>query len=119
MSIHQLHPHGHPMPVTWQDRLHAAESESEVVAIARDFIAEFAPREIAMLPEACRPPKLVDGNDITDYAFSLIRHRCDDGVGAEYAVHRLSAFFSGATSRLAQILHVRSQPERDSTQQSA
>jgi hypothetical protein len=107
------------MPVTWQDRLRSAETESEVVQVARDFLAEFSPNELALLPEPCRPPRIVDGNDITDYAFDLIRHRCDDGVGAEYAVHRLSSFFSGATSRLAQILHVRSEGDGAAGQQSA
>lgn len=107
------------MPASWQDRLRSAQTESEVVQLARDYIAEFSANEIALLPEQCRPPRIGDGSDITDYAFALIRHHCDDGAGAEYAVHRLSSFFSGATSRLAQILHARSAGERAQGQQSA
>src|SRR4051794_19394623 len=108
MTVHQLHPHGHPMPATWQEKLQSAESEAEVMHLARNFLASFTPFEIAQLPEPCRPRKLLDANDLTEYAFDLVRHRCDDGVGAEYAAHRLSAFFSGAASRLAQILHHKS-----------
>jgi hypothetical protein len=119
MTIHQLHPHGQPMPVSWQERLAAATTEAEVMHIARNFLAQFSPFEIAQLPEPCRPRKLVDGNDLTEYAFDLVRHRCDDGVGAEYAAHRLSSFFSGATARLSQILHERSRREAGSDQQSA
>ena len=48
------------MPITWQDRLNSAASEAEVVATARDFIAQFAPDEIHALPEPCRPGKFFD-----------------------------------------------------------
>ena len=99
------------MPATWQEKLHAAESESEVLHLARNFLATFTPFEISQLPEPCRPRKILDSSDLMEYAFDLVRHRCDDGVGAEYAAHRLSAFFSGAASRLAQILHTKSQGE--------
>src|SRR4051812_19190081 len=90
MTIHRLHPHGHPMPVTWQDELHAASTEAEVLHVARNFMAQFSPSEIAQLPEPCRPRRLVDGNDLTTYAFDLVRHRCDDGVGAEHLAHKLA-----------------------------
>ena len=119
MTIHQLHPHGHPMPLSWQERVHAAATEAEVLHLARNFLAQFSPIEIAQLPEACRPRTLTDGNAITEYAFDLVRHRCDDGLGADYALHRLAAFFSGATARLSQILHERSTSDQDSNQQSA
>jgi hypothetical protein len=107
------------MPLTWQDRIHAATTEAEVLNLARNFMAQFSPMEIAELPELCRPRRLADGNDLTEYAFDLVRHRCDDGLGADYALHRLAAFFSGATQRLSQILHMRSTNETQSSQQSA
>lgn len=107
------------MPLSWQERVHAATTEAEVLHVARNFLAQFAPIEIAQLPEACRPRKLADGSDLTEYAFDLVRHRCDDGLGADYALHRLAAFFSGATARLSQILHTHSTNDRDSDQQSA
>jgi len=97
------------MPASWQERLHDASSEAEVVELCRCFVAQFSPSELASLPEVCRPGKLVDGSDVTDYAFALVRHHCDEGVGAEYAAHRLSSFFAGATSRLSQILHTQSE----------
>jgi hypothetical protein len=121
MTVHRLHAHGNPMPSSWQERLDAASTEEEVVSLCRDFLAQFSAYEISQLPEGCRPSRLLDGNDVSEYAFDLIRHRCDDGLGAEYAAHRLTAFFTGATGRLTQILHRRSQDDAagDSQAQSA
>jgi hypothetical protein len=108
MTIHKLHPHGQPMPASWQDRLHAATTEEEVVELCRYFVSQFSPYEIATLPEGCRPERFVDASDVSEYAFAIVQHRCDDGQGADYVSHRLSSFFSGATTRLAQILHTQS-----------
>jgi hypothetical protein len=97
------------MPLDWQDRLHCASSEAEVIEAARDFIVQFSPYEINQLPSACRPPRVKDGDDIAAYAFTLVRHHCDDGEGVGYVVHRLRAFFSEAAYRLSQILQEQSQ----------
>ena len=91
------------MPASWQQRLDAAGTEAEVLSIARDFLADFPTASLALLPEPCRPPRLADGTHLAAYAFALVRHRYDDGVGGEYAVHRLSAFFAGATLRITQL----------------
>jgi hypothetical protein len=108
------------MSLSWQDRLHAAASEAEVVAVTREFIAQFSPSEIAELPEACRPWRFVDGSDVTDYAFDLVRHRCEEGQGAEFTMQRLTAFFSSANARLSQLLHRQPEGEpEDGDRQSA
>jgi hypothetical protein len=105
MTIHLLHLHGHyPMPSTWQDRLSGAATEGEVVSVARDYVAQFTPEEISHLPEACKPTKIVDWRDVSEYALTLMRHHCDDGEGSTSPIHRLSAFFSNASVRLSQIL---------------
>lgn len=106
------------MPQSWQDRLSRARTEAEVVEVGKDFIAQFSPYEIAALPEVCRPPKrLSDANDITEYAFSLVRHRCDGGEPSDYSAHRLTNFFSNAAVRLSQILHAQSRSSSDDAQQ--
>jgi len=105
MSIHALHPKEdapHMSGTTWQHRLDLARSEREVVSAVRDFLASFGPLELAALPEACRPPaKVVDGADISSYAFDLVRHECDHVEGVADLVHRLARFFSHASIRLA------------------
>lgn len=99
------------MPLSWQQRLASASTESEVVDLARDFVAQFSPYEIMTLPQHCRPGKLHDSNNVTEYAFAVVRHRCDDGEGVTYAVHKLADFFSQAAVRLSQILHTHTQRE--------
>ena len=101
MSVHQLHPQGHPL--TWQERLDSATSESDVVDVARDYLATVSPREFASLPETLRPGKIVDANDVTTYAFDLVRQECRD-EGAQQLVQRLANIMSRASIRLSQIM---------------
>jgi len=42
-----------------------------------------------------------------------VRHHCDHGAPQDYAVHRLVVFFSNATVRLSQILHLQSASGND------
>ena len=55
------------------------------------------------LPEHLRPGKIVDANDITTYAFELVRHECHD-AGAHRLVERLAHVMSRASIRLSQIM---------------
>jgi hypothetical protein len=117
MSILQFHLRESPlMPVTWQDRLNSAGSEAEVVGIAKDFIAQFAPEEIHELPEACRPGKFFGADDITSYAFALIRHNCEGEARVSVLVHKLVAFFSEASMRLSKIMASDNAAQQDSRQ---
>jgi hypothetical protein len=101
MSVHALHPKGQPF--TWQERLDTATTESEVVGIARDYVATLAPAEIASLPAQLRPGKIVDANDITTYAFDLVRQECHD-EGVQHLVQRLAHIMSRASIRLSEIM---------------
>jgi hypothetical protein len=51
---------------TWHRQLDDAKSVAEVVSIARDFLATLTPRELARLPESCRPGKIRDESDIAE-----------------------------------------------------
>jgi len=115
MSIHQFRLRESPLvPMTWQDRLTAATSESDVVGVVRDYAATLSPGDISRLPEPCRPGKFFDANDVTSYAFALVRHDCTDGVATARLVRKLSAFFSNASIRLAQIMAGTNVQEDDS-----
>lgn len=106
MSIHQLQQR-QPLviSVSWQERLDVCASSEEVVAVARDFLATFSPYELASLPQAVRPPsKLYDGEDLTTYAFELVRRDCDhDPQPVCELVQKFAHFFSHASIRLAQL----------------
>jgi hypothetical protein len=101
----------HMTAVTWDAKLDAVQSEYGVVMIARDFAATLDPWEIACLPEACRPAKITDANDVAFYAFLLMRHQTSDDPRAAAILERLAAFFSTASIRLSQILATSNQPE--------
>src|SRR4051794_20551862 len=103
MSIHPLHPKDQPQmtAATWQQRLDGAYSEAEVLVVARDFLAQFDPLDLDALPEPCRPPASFNrGDDISAYAFEVVRHECPED-GLTDLVHRLARFFSHASARLA------------------
>ena len=104
MNTHWLYQNRIQMPRSWQDSVRAAETEVDVLDIAKDFVAQFSPYEIAQLPFACRPGKFLDAADVTEYAFDLARHRCEEGGAGAETIHRLSAFFTDANQRLAEIL---------------
>lgn len=105
-----------PGPVTWQDRLDCAENETEVVQITRDYVATLDPHEVAMLPAACRPRKLITANDVSSYAFDLVRYECGDQDEAAPFIHRLAAFFSHASIRLSELLRRTNDEDVDSEQ---
>ena len=92
--------------VSWPQRLKSARTEAEVVDVARDFLATFSPYDLARLPEELRPGRLVDGNDVNDVAFTLVRHDHDDGRGTARSIHRLTTFFTNASVRLTELMMV-------------
>src|SRR5690349_5780034 len=62
----------HMVGTTWQHRIDAARGREEIVAAARDYLATLSPSELCALPEGCRPPsKIVDAEDVSNYAFDL------------------------------------------------
>jgi len=105
VTIHSIHQGSgvHMVGTTWQHRLDAARGAEEIVAAARDYLASFGPLELAALPDGCRPPrKIVDADDVTTYAFELVRFECEVHDTRDL-VHKLARFFSHASMRLAQI----------------
>jgi hypothetical protein len=123
MSIHPFHLRA-PLAMavlSWQGRLDAANSTAEVVTVARDFLANFTPYELAMLPEPCKPPhKLYDGEEITTYAFDLVRHECQkESAPVADLVHKFAHFFSNASIRLSEIQSRGADQGEQDTRQSA
>jgi hypothetical protein len=104
--------------VGWQHVLDQARSEHEVVKVVREFVASLDYHELARLPAPCRPGKFFDAEDITTFAFEVVRHHCDEAEPTRELVHRIAAFFSHASTRLSQIL-ARSNDLDEETQKSA
>ena len=95
----------------WQGQLDQADRPEAVLAIARDYLAQVSPEEVAQLPEDCRPGRLVDADDVATYAFELARRQ--SSADAPEVLHKLAAFFSDASKRLSQILAETSFVESD------
>jgi hypothetical protein len=55
-------------------------------------------------PVTRRPPELANANDISEYAFALVRHNCDDNDGSARLAYRLASFFSNASIRLSRMV---------------
>ena len=119
MSVHQFHPRASNLPmasVGWQHTLDRACSEHEVVMVVRDYVASLDPYEVASLPPHCRPGKFVDAEDITSFAFDVVRYHCDEHEKTRELVHRIAAFFSYASTRLSQIMARGSNPDSQEQQ---
>jgi hypothetical protein len=105
MSVHQFPRRHNPLGVvTWHTQLESATDEHDVIVIARNFIAQFSPQEMNLLPTPCRPGKFFEAADVAGYAFALARHDCADDGETAALVDKLAGFFSQASNRLSQIL---------------
>ena len=100
-----------------RERLDDATTELEVVEVVRDYLATVNHEEFASLPPALRPGKIVDANDVTTYAFDLVREECHD-EGIQHIVQRLGHILSRASIRLSEIMVVEHQPGSTSQPQS-
>ena len=89
----------------WKALLDDAETERDLVLLARDYLATWTPQEISELPLDCRPGPVRDGEDIIQWAFDYTRRHIgyeeDPHVAA--ALLKLRTFFSHAAARLSQV----------------
>ena len=101
------------MGLTWIDRIDSADSTSEVLEIARVYVASLTPEEIVQIPVKCRPHKLVDGNDLAEYALDLMRETCRDPEPSPLML-KLSAIMSHASTRATELMAVPNEPQGQS-----
>lgn len=98
-------------------RLKAAQTESEVVGLVRDYLAEWMPDELARVPAGSRPGKIRDAEDVADCAFALTRARMDNAESDPLAVE-MESFFAQACTRLSELegqsTRARGRPESES-----
>ena len=92
--------HAELTSIGWQGRLNECVEPHDVVMTAKDFLAQWTPEEIASMPEACRPKRLVDADDVSTYALDLARAQCE---GVSPLVDKMAVFMTSAALRLAQI----------------
>ncbi len=93
------------MPRSWFRQLENAQSESEVIAVARDYFAMWSPEEIGLLPPAIRPPHLRDATDLEELnRRAVVAFRETRATGEELELlQRLSGFVGRSCVRIAQM----------------
>jgi hypothetical protein len=89
----------------WQRAIRSASSESVVINVLRDYMAQWTPGELAQLPEDCRPGSLLDAESVSQWAVHLTRRELKFAGSREAAdlLHGLASVFVEASSRLAQL----------------
>jgi hypothetical protein len=100
-ATHLLRP---SMP-DWRRHLLSVASEHEIVNLTREYIATWVPEDISLLPEECRPGRIVDGEDISQWAYALARAHTSLRYEGEQdtLVMRMLAFMSEAAMRMAEV----------------
>ena len=88
--------------IGWQGRLNDCADEAEVLGLVKDHIAQLSLDELSQLPDSLRPPRLVDADDVSSYAFLLAREH-QLGENCE-VLEKLAGFITNAARRLSQVL---------------
>ena len=86
----------------WHGQLEEAKTPEAVLGVARDYLAQISPEEVAELPIECRPVRIVDADDLAIYAVTLARRAARDD--SPDLVNKLSTFIADATVRMSQVL---------------
>lgn len=89
----------------WFQQLDRASKTTEVVDIARDYLATWTPDEIGRLPRGCRPGRMRDPEDIEELHSSAVdAYRTTRASGDELkALQLLTSFLVRASLRLVQL----------------
>ena len=89
----------------WRSLIREAQHEEDVIQLVRDHMARWSPEELARLPEECRPARIRDADDISQWAYVLASCHCA-GTGPEYddsLVDRMLEFVTQAALRVSEI----------------
>jgi hypothetical protein len=87
-----------------QERIRNAVTEPDVIRAAEECVASLDPSEIALLPERCRPRRLLCALDVSTYAFDLVSCYGEETSESVRLVNALAIVFTEASIRLSEIL---------------
>lgn len=104
MAETQIHRPRPSMP-DWRRHLISAVNEHEIVRLTREFVATWLPEDISRLPAACRPGRIVDAQDISQWAYELARAHTSLRYADEVdgLIVRMLSFASEAAVRNAEV----------------
>jgi hypothetical protein len=100
---------------SWITRIAAANTDDDVVALAREFLDSLPGEFLPGLGGSCRPPEMRAAQDVSSYAFVLM-NRCI-AKDTDAGLLAMSRFFAAASQRLSIMLmprgHFTPRPQRD------
>jgi hypothetical protein len=102
--------------LVWYHQIDDAKSPHEVVAVARDYLASWGPQELSLIPEAIRPGRVRDEQDVEFLHGELIEeYRGTKATGdALDALQRMTSFMVRAVIRIAELREDRPMDARES-----
>src|SRR2546423_14743772 len=89
----------------WYRDIEKTANARQVVALTRDYRATLTPRDLARVPERCRPSRILDEEDINFWASRLTEEYWQlRGTAADVAViQELWSFFLRASIHIARL----------------
>jgi hypothetical protein len=91
--------------LVWYQQVDNARTGLEVAAVARDYLASWGPQEISLLPEAIRPGRIRDEQDVELLHENVIEeYRATKATGeALDALQRITSFLVRAVIRIVEL----------------
>ena len=88
----------------WAAHLNEAASEGEIIKLCNQFLSVMD-GELEEIPEGCRPRAgaSLDASRVQYLALKLLQELDNDPDHANQPLHRVSAFFTKAAQRLAEV----------------
>lgn len=87
----------------WTRRVATAPDLATVAAVTRDFLATLPAPDVQALPADCRPPGIIDSDDVVGYAFSLKRKACTTVEPHSVLLSRLAVVMVEAAQRISSL----------------
>ena len=101
----------------WYEHITQARSWSELLEVARSYLASLTPHEWNTVPEQCRPDRIKGIDDLEHWQRCLANAYLEASVTeAVTDMHReMLAFFTAAAERASEMVGTASPPEEEAT----
>ena len=85
----------------WSRELTRARTVAELVTITEDYLAQWPPKDIARIPERCRPGRIKSAEDICFWYVRLAEEYVSQAAALDSDLHReMLGFFVTAAERV-------------------
>jgi hypothetical protein len=91
-----------PLDDRWRHAIDAADTERELISVARSFVAGVPEAELAALPAGWKPERLRSAHDVSLITFRLARAYCRPTLDTdrELCMRSMLSFFQSLSQRL-------------------